>query len=74
MLKGRIDYSKNQYAQKVEQGTKGGRPKKVNSEEIYRLAREGKTAQEIANTLGCSKTAIDHDEGWKNRKNDSFLL
>ena len=36
-------------------------------------ARQGKTAEEIANELGCSKSTIDKSAGWKNRKNDNFM-
>ena len=41
---------------------------------IYTLAREGKTAQQVADALGVSKSAIDKSEGWKNRKNDEFVF
>lgn len=74
MLKGRIDYSKNQYAQKVEQGASGGRPRKVDDSKVYQLARQGRTAQEIADIFGCKKTTIDHNIGWKNRNKEDFLL
>lgn len=74
MLKNRIDYSKEQYAKKVEMGKTAGRKKKVDSEEVYRLAREGKKAEEIASLLGCAKTTIDHDEGWRQRKNSEFVF
>ena len=69
MLKGRIDYSKDKYEQKVVSSARGGRPKKVDNEEVRKLALEGKTAADIAIILGCSKSAIDHCEGWRNRKN-----
>lgn len=72
MLKGRIDASKEAYKQKVEMSKVGGRKKKTNDIEIYKLAREGYSSAEIAKTLGISKSAVDHNEGWKNRKNDEF--
>ena len=72
MLKGRIDASKEAYQKKVEMSKGAGRKKKADSGEIYRLAREGYTSAEIANTLGMSKSSVDHSEGWKNRKNDQF--
>lgn len=68
LLKSRIDFSKNKYNQKVEMSKSAGRKKKVDDEEILRLAREGKSAQQIADMLGCSKSSIDHSEGWRNRK------
>lgn len=68
MLKGRIDYSKDKYAKKVEEGNRGGRPKKIDNAAILELAREGKTSAEIASILGCSKSAVDHSDGWKNRR------
>ena len=72
MLKGRIDASKEAYKQKVERSKVGGRKKKTNDTEIYKLAREGYSSAEIAKTLGISKSAVDHSVGWKNRKNDEF--
>lgn len=58
MVKGRIDYSKDKYAQKVEAGTTAGRKRKVSDNEIWNLAHnEGKKSEEIANILGCSKSA-----------------
>lgn len=68
LLKSRIDFSKNKYNQKVEMSKSAGRKKKVDDEKILRLAREGKSAQQIADMLGCSKSSIDHSEGWRNRK------
>ena len=51
-----------------------GRKKKIDDQKVYELAREGKTAQEVADELGVSKSAIDKNEGWKNRKNDEFVF
>ena len=74
MVKGRIDYSKDKYAQKVEAGTTTGRKKKVNDNEIWNLAHnEGKNSEEIANILGCSKSSVDHSNGWKQRNEDAFF-
>ena len=72
LLKGRIDFSKNKYAQKIEAGKVGGRKKKVDDDEILRLAREGNTSAQIAEILGISKSAVDHSEGWKKRKEKSI--
>lgn len=74
MVKSRIDYSKDKYAQKVEAGTTSGRKKKVSDSEIWNLAHnEGKKSEEIANILGCSKSAVDHSNGWKQRNEEAFF-
>lgn len=67
MLKGRIDFSKDKYNQKMQMASASGKKKKVNDEDILRLAREGKNSRQIAEILGCSKSAVDHSEGWKKR-------
>jgi predicted transcriptional regulator len=67
-----IDESKAKYQLKVENGKINGRSKKINDNDIYELARAGKKSAEIAVELGISKSAVDHSEGWKNRKNDNF--
>ncbi|MDO4966767.1 MAG: DUF6291 domain-containing protein [Lachnospiraceae bacterium] len=67
ILKSRIDFSKNKYNQKIEMSKSAGRKKKVDDDEILRLAREGKTSSQIAEILGCSKSSIDHSDGWKMR-------
>lgn len=68
LLKSRIDFSKNKYSQKVEMAKGAGRKKKIDDEEVLRLARKGKNSTEIAELLGCSKSAIDHCDGWKRRR------
>lgn len=67
MLRGRIDYSKDKYEEKKH----GGRKKKMDEKAIWDLARAGKKSQEIADLLGLSKSAVDHSEGWRQRKNDN---
>lgn len=67
-LKGRIDYSKEKYQDKVAGAKKAGAKKKLNDDVILELARSGKNSTEIAEILGCSKSAIDHSEGWRHRK------
>ena len=74
MLKGRIDASINAYEEKVEKSKTAGRKKKYDNQQIYDLARSGKTAEEVAAELGCSKSTIDKSEGWKNRKLDGFVF
>lgn len=74
MLKGRIDYSKDKYQQKVDMSKTAGRKKKVNDEQIFKLAKSGKTSTEIANMLEISKSTVDHSEGWKRRKEEEFVF
>lgn len=68
ILKSRIDFSKNKYEKKVQAGKSAGRKKKVDDDEILRLALGGMKSAEIAEKLGVSKSAIDHSDGWKRRK------
>lgn len=72
--KGRIDNTIQDYENKVSMSKSAGRKKKIDDQKIYELAREGKTAQEVADELGVSKSAIDKSEGWKNRKSDGFVF
>ena len=72
MVKGSISFSKDKYEQKVLNGKTVGRKKKVDNQEIYNLAREGKSANEIAEIIGCSKSSIDHSEGWRQRDKAEF--
>ena len=68
MVKGSIDFSIDNYEQKVMNGQKGGRKKKIDDDHIYGLAIKGMTAQEIADELGGSKSSVDKSEGWKRRR------
>ena len=68
MVKGSIDFSIGNYEQKVMNGQKGGRKKKIDDDQIYGLAIKGMTAQEIADELGVSKSSVDKSEGWKRRR------
>lgn len=68
ILKSRIDFSKNKYEKKVQAGKSAGRKKKVDDNEILRLALRGMKSAEIAEKLGVSKSTIDHSDGWKRRK------
>lgn len=72
MLKNRIDFSKEQYAKKVEMSKSAGRKKKLDDQKVYDLARTGKSASEVAELLGVSKSAVDHSEGWRQRKQEGF--
>ena len=68
ILKSRIDFSKNKYEKKVQAGKVSGRKKRVDNDEILRLALGGMKSAEIAEKLGVSKSTIDHSDGWKRRK------
>ena len=68
ILKSRIDFSKNKDEKKVQAGKSAGRKKKVDDDEILRLALGGMKSAEIAEKLGVSKSTIDHSDGWKRRK------
>ena len=72
--KGRIDSTANDYAKKVEMSKTAGRKKKLDDNKIWLLAKDGKTAQEVADELGVSKSSIDKSEGWKQRKNEEFVF
>lgn len=70
--KSSIDNTAKEYVRKVEMSKTAGRKKKIDDQKVYELARAGRTAQEVANELGVSKSAIDKNEGWKQRNNDEF--
>lgn len=63
-----IDFSKEKYQERLVMSQFAGRKKKVDDEQILRLALTGKNSTEIAEILGVSKSSIDHSEGWKRRK------
>ena len=69
LVKGKIDYSKDKYAQKVEGGKNGGRQCRFSPKQIYEVAQEHMDdAQAVADILGCSKSTVNHSEGWRRRK------
>lgn len=63
-----IDFSKEKYSERLTMSQFAGRKKKIDNEQILRLALQGKNSTEIAELLGVSKSSIDHSEGWKRRK------
>lgn len=73
MVKGKIDYSKDKFEESRKKGSTVGRKKLYSDEMIYKLAREGKRSEEIAQELGCSKSTIDKSVGWKSRHQDNFF-
>lgn len=69
-----IDRMQDSYDFKLENSKKAGRPKSTNDVQIYNLARQGKTATEIAHELGInSEKTVYSTEGWRNRKNNEYL-
>lgn len=73
MVKGGIDHTIGEYEKKLEMSKTAGRKKTFDDNIIYDMAREGKTAQEIAKELGCSKSTVDKSDGWRFRKDDNWL-
>ena len=63
-----IDFSKEKYSERLVMSQFAGRKKKIDNEQVLRLALQGKNSTEIAEILGVSKSSIDHSEGWKRRK------
>ena len=62
-----IDKSKTRYMKSIENGKKGGRPKKFNLTDMIALRDLGHSEQEIANKLGCDvrtvkRTLADSDD------------
>lgn len=72
-VKGNIDSSKKNYEATIERNKRGGRKKMIDEKQVYEMARSGKKSQEIAEELGCSKSTIDNNPGWKNRKDDNYF-
>ena len=74
LIKGRIDYSKGKYAEKVNMSKTAGRKTKVDHQKVWQLAHdEGKKANEIAEILEISESSVNHSEGWKNRDKDNYF-
>ena len=63
-----ITAAQNRYAKAVENGKKGGRPKKIDDIQIALLKEQGHTNKEIADLLGCSVSSVEKANR-KNRKN-----
>ena len=63
-----IDKAQDRYAAAVENGKKGGRPRKNKDEEIFTLREKGLTNKEIAEELKCSVSTIER----ANKRNRSL--
>ena len=72
-----IDAANNRYVKAIENGKKGGRPRKIDYGEVARLHKEGKTQKDIAAELNCSEDSVrrilkkqdEYAEEQKNQKN-----
>jgi DNA invertase Pin-like site-specific DNA recombinase len=67
-----IDNMIKAYDEKVERGSKGGRPKKIDDDEVYKLALQGMKGPTIAKELGCGKSSIYDNAGWKRAQKELF--
>lgn len=67
LVKGKIDFSKSKYEQKVQMGKNAGRKIQYSDKMIYDAAQKGMTAAQIAKELGCSNSKVNHSEGWRLR-------
>lgn len=74
LIKGQIDAAKDKYEQRKIAGENLGRKKSFSDQTVYELARQGKSSAEIAAELGCSKSTIDHSEGWRARKQEFAIF
>jgi hypothetical protein len=63
-----IKAAKDKYNASVENGKKGGRPKKINKEEVAELKNEGYTNQKVADALNCSLSSVKRANA-ENRQN-----
>jgi hypothetical protein len=75
LVKNRIDYSKEKYAQKVQGGNKSGKKKKYTDTMIYNVAKDYvDDVSAVAEILGCSLSTINHSEGWRRRKEKDVIF
>lgn len=54
-----IEAAKKRHDASIEAGRLGGRPSKINKDEVLLLKQDGKTVKEIAEILGCSRDTIE---------------
>lgn len=71
LLKGRIDVSIAKYEEK----RNGGKVRlKVTDAEVYKMARNNMSAQEIADYFGVKLNTIQHKKGWVQRKDPNAIF
>ena len=54
-----IEAAKKRHDASIEAGKLGGRPSKINKDDVLALKQNGKTVKEIAEILGCSRDGIE---------------
>ena len=54
-----IEAAKKRHDASIEAGKLGGRPSKINKDDVLALKQDGKTVKEIAGILGCSRDGIE---------------
>lgn len=54
-----IEAAKKRHDASIEAGKLGGRPSKINKDDVLVLKQDGKTVKEIAEILGCSRDGIE---------------
>ena len=54
-----IQAAKKRHDASIEAGKLGGRPAKINKDDVLALKQDGKTVKEIAEILGCSRDGIE---------------
>lgn len=54
-----IEAAKKRHDASIEAGKLGGRPSKINKDDVFALKQDGKTVKEIAEILGCSRDGIE---------------
>lgn len=68
-----IGAAKDRYAAAIENGKKGGRPKKIDDDRVLELKKQGMTNKQVAEALGCSVSSIEkiNAETRKNQNNQN---
>ena len=66
-----VNKAKDRYAAAIENGKKGGRPKKIDDDRVLELKKQGMTNKQVAEALGCSISSIEkiNAESRKNQNN-----
>ena len=54
-----IEAAKKRHDASIEAGKLGGRPSKINKDDVLALKQDGKTVKEIAEILGCSRDGVE---------------
>lgn len=54
-----IEAAKKRHDASIEAGKLGGRPSKINKDDVFALKQDGKTIKEISEILGCSRDTVE---------------